>query len=239
MIKISVVSPSNREDGLNKVADRLREQSFQDFEWLVCSSYEFLGGVNATPTRSFPDPSKRKGDYYNLNKAWNLLFSEAKGELIVSIVDYTEFGPDTLQKLWDRYTQNPISCISGIGEQYDGDNKIWDDPRYQNKKIYPISPLDMEFRVASIPRAAIYAVGGMDEEYDKVVACSEKEICLRMNALGYLFLIDTDVTYKFYKHEPHGGQWNKLYKKSVELLDHHLNEVLAGRRLKLPFVNWP
>ncbi len=217
MPKITVVSPSNRKDGLAIVERCLCEQTFPSWEWIVIGE-------------------KKEGDFYNLNKAWNLAFNKAQGELIVSIVDYTEFAPDTLERLWNRYIENPITLISGVGMQYDKGELVWSDPRYQNKQIYPISPIDMEFRLASIPRRAIQAVGGMDEEYDKVVANSEKELCMRIASLGYLCLIDTNIVYKFYKHEDHGKEWDELFKESSKLLNQHYNEIVAGKRLYLDYV---
>lgn len=219
-MKISIVSPSNRINGLDIVGKCLEKQTFRDFEWL----------------KIHKEPEKKEGDFYNLNKVWNQLFNKAQGELIVSIVDYTEFEPDTLSKLWEHYINSPLSCISGIGVQYKDGKVNWTDPRVSNQGIHMISPVDMEFRLCSVPRRAIQAVGGVDEEYDKVVAVSEKEMCLRIGYLGYKFYIDQSIVYKFYTHEDHGKEWDILYKKSVEMLGKHTYEILGGRRLQLPYV---
>jgi len=235
MLKISVISASNREDGLDIVAKSLAKQTFRDFEWIVCApvNKKYLGITHGY----IPEPKKGKEDFYNLNKAWNALINKSQGELIVSIVDYTEFLPNILEILWTHYITNPTTCISGVGYQFDGDKLVWQDLRIQHKTLYPIAPVDMELRLASIPKRAIQAVGGFDEEYDKVVANSEKEIAFRIFSLGYLFLIDERVTYKFAKHEPHGKKWDELYKKSCALLNHDLNEIKAGHKLKLDFVD--
>ena len=85
---ISVLSPSIRVGGLDMVAKCLKRQTFTDFEWLVSSNYdppEPARQVGTTP----------KGDYYYaLNRDWNRLYSEVKGELIVNIVDLLWFPPD-------------------------------------------------------------------------------------------------------------------------------------------------
>ena len=232
-MKISVVSPSNRSDGLEIVSKCLMKQTFSnnDFEWLIC------GPTFTGISYHIPEPKKKKGDFYNLNKAWNACFNRAKGELIVSIVDYTEFEPDTLAKLWEHYVDNPTVCISGLGVQYKDGKISWVDPRIERNSVYLISPVDMELRLASIPRRAIQAVGGMDEEYDKVVAISEKELCLRIGSLGYKFYVDKGIIYKFYAHEDHGSEWDRLYSKSVEMLNKHTFELLGGTRKKLNYVN--
>lgn len=237
-MKISVVSPSNRIDGLKIVAKCLANQTFRDFEWLVCAPHNTQYDKGIKNYRYFEEPKKKEGDFYNLNKAWNKLFQAARGELIVSIVDYTSFEPKTLEKLWKHYTDNPCTLVSGIGFQYENNKLVWVDPRYPSKKLSFLSPVDMEFRLASIPRAAIYAVGGIDEEYDKVVALSEKELCSRIATLGYFFILDFDISYQFLKHEDHGKEWDKRYKKGKKLLVHHFNEIAAGKRSNLHYVDW-
>lgn len=234
-MKITVVSPSNRPEGLRVVDQSLIKQTFKDFEWLICSPYDPAGFL--TTWKRFQEPAKKEGDFYNLNKAWNVLFNAAQGELIVSIVDYTEFPTDTLERLWEWYIKNPVTCVSGVGIQYKDNKKVWTDPRIEGRSVHPIHPQDMEFRIASMPRRAIQAVGGMDEEYDKAAAVSEKEICLRMGSLGYVFFVDETIAYKFYQHEPHGKEWDKKYKEAIKLVNHHYNEMVAGRRLYLNYVS--
>lgn len=236
-MKITVVSPSNRKDGLEVVNKSLQKQTFQNFEWLICADYTPSFYSVDSMTTLYPEPRKKRGDFYNLNKAWNLLFNKAEGELIVSIVDYTEFEPDTLQKLWDHYVNNPVTCVSGIGVRYKDGKPSWVDPRSIGKDKHIIHPIDMEFRLASVPRRAIQAVGGIDEEYDKVAANSEKEICVRMATLGYFFLIDESIIYKFYDYGGKSEIWQKKWKKAQEMLNTHLNEIAGNKRLQLNYVN--
>lgn len=239
MPKISVTSPSNREDGLKVVYNCLIKQTFKNFEWLICSPYETEWLNN--PIRLgywFPEPEKKQGDLYNLNKCWNILFNNANGELVVSIVDYTEFEPNTLELLWEQYINNPTVCISGIGYQIKDNEIIWKDPRRTKIRVFqPINPTDMEFRLASVPLRGIKAAGGMEEEYDKYPANSEKELCLRLAALGYRFCLDQNIVYKFYEHGGHNQEWKDKYEKSLDRLEYYMNEIVAGRRLRLNYVS--
>lgn len=233
-MKITIVSPSNRTGGLNIVGMCLKNQTMQDFEWLICSPKKEPQPISYN---HFLEPEKKKGTFYSLNAAWNKLINQAKGELVVFIVDYTEFPPNALEILWKHYVDTPTSCVSGIGYQFNDKNElVWKDPRFQPKELFPIMPIDMELRLASIPRRAIQAVGGFDEEYDKVVANSEKEMCYRILTLGYIFVIDQRITYKFYKHEDHGKEWDRLYKESVKLMNKDVDEIRLGKRLRLNYV---
>lgn len=236
MPKISIISPTIRPDGLKIVEKSLKKQTFKDFEWIVSDANPHSTYWIKLPHRLLYDCPKKKGEFYKLNSSWNNMINAAKGELIVFIVDNTEFPTNTLELLWEHYTTNPTTCISGVGSQFDGDKLVWQDPRMQFEKVHPIAPMDMEFRLASIPKRAIQAVGGLDEAYDTVVANSEKELCMRIFSLGYLFLIDQRIHYKFYKHEDHGKKWDKLYIKSCELLQAHKNEIQVGKRLRLNYV---
>ncbi len=67
---------------------------------------------------------------HDLNKAYNRLIKRAKGELIVSLQDYTKIEPDALQRLWDAYQKEPdtfFTCPVGKvdNEEYQGIPK-WD-----------------------------------------------------------------------------------------------------------------
>jgi len=237
MPKISIISPSNRKGALNGVGVCLKKQVFQDFEWLICTPQKEPQPISYT---HLLEPEKKEGDFYNLNKALNKLISEASGELIVSIVDYTEFESDVLEKLWNYYQKNKKSGVSGIGYQYDKDKLVWTDPRISivnGEGLCPMSPKHAEFRLMSFPRQAAFDVGGISEEYDKVAANSEKEFCTRMFAKGYDFFLDKNLVYKFYKHEDHGKIWDEKYMESCDMLANHMQEIMLGERLVLPYLS--
>jgi len=191
------------------------------------------------------DPPKREGDYYRLNGAWNTAFKKAKGELVVSIVDGLWFPPDLLEKLWIHYKANPKACVGAIGHQYDKiendkpEHQVWRDPRAREDfgSFYEIKPIDLELCIASIPRQAILDVGGVDEEFDEYAALSEKEMCLRIDKLGYKFYLDQTIEYRAIKHDRLTKDWDQRYQQGWFYFDKCLKDIQSGKRLKLNFLD--
>lgn len=234
-MKISVVTPSIREELLPIVEKCLKRQTLKDFEWLV---------VGPVAKANVSEPTKRKGDYYNLNKAWNAAFRQAKGDLIVSIVDGLWFPPDTLERLWNHYETNPKACISCVGHQYDQmingkpEHMVWREPRVRldQGSFYEVGELEMELCVASFPRQAVLDVGGVEEEYDKGAAVSEKEMMLRMYVSGYKLYIDQTIEYRAIQHDRISKEWDARYAVACDMFYRHKQDIQAGLRLKLDYV---
>ena len=84
-IKITVVTPTIRPSGLEVMRESLKNQTFQDFEWLVEVNYS---------------------GKHDLNAAFNKMIKRAEGELIVFYQDYTKIKKDGLQKFWDAYQKD-------------------------------------------------------------------------------------------------------------------------------------
>jgi len=253
MLKISVLTPTIRPEGLKMVARCLRRQDFIDWEWIIVIPKKMEIEVeNALIGYPQPlvliEPPKRPSDFYNLNKAWNLAYNKAEGELIVDIVDYIWFPPDTLTRLWNHYQANPKGLISGIGHQYEKNlderpiNQVWVDPRslQSDKSFFEVSPNEVEMCLCSIPRQAILDCGGLDKEFDRFAALSEKEMCWRMSKLGYNFFIDKGIEYRALKHDRIGGreEWDKAYFKGCEYYQKCLKDLENGTRpLNVGFID--
>jgi hypothetical protein len=220
----------------------LKRQERVDWEWLVSTNYD--------P----PEPARQvgmaeKGNYfYSLNRDWNRLYREAKGELIVNIVDLLWFPPDTLTRLYNHYMANPKALVSGIGNQYEKvlnnkpENQIWTDPRAgkSDKSFFEVIPDEMEMCLCSIPRQAILDCGGLDEEFDHYAALSEKEMCWRMSKLGYSFFIDKTIEYRALKHGRLNGSeaWNKAYFKGCKYFGECLSGIETQKRpLNVGFID--
>lgn len=237
-MKISVTTPSVREEGLEMVRKCLARQSFKDYEWLVCSPFEYK------EAKWVPEPPKNEGDYYGLNKAMNALFKAATGELVVQITDWIWFPPDTLQKLWDYYQSNPKGCVSGVGNQYERvenskpEGLVWVDPRTRTDfgSYYEIKPIDMELCLGSIPRQALLDVGGVDETYDQGAAVGEKEMLLRIDKAGYNFWLAQSLEYRALKHPRLSTEWDDKYKIASAMFVDHVNQINNGTRLKLNYL---
>lgn len=233
MVKISVITPSVRKDGLDIVKKSLDNQTFRDFEWIVVSPFEYKNC-----DLWIPDPPKNEGDMYNLNKAWNAAFKQAQGKLFVSFVDMTWAPPDALQQFWDHYEANPQGLIGGVGNQYEEviDDKpeilIWKDPRMRMDQgsFYEINPIDLEFCLTSVPKQAILDCGGLDEEFDKVAALSEKDMCLRLDKLGYRFYLDQSIEYRALKHPRLTADWEERYQAGVKMFQEKLHNLNNGIR---------
>ena len=81
MPKITVITASVRKEGIPIVQKHLRTQTFKDFEHIIQGR-----------------EGSMEGNYWTLNQDMNIAIGKAKGELIVSIQDYTAFKPDALEK---------------------------------------------------------------------------------------------------------------------------------------------
>ncbi len=243
MLKISVLSPSVRPGGLDVVAKCLKRQSYpkENIEWLVSTNYD-------PPTPAVQVGMADKGDYYySLNRDWNRLYQKVTGDLIVNIVDLLWFPPDILEKFANHYSNNPKALVGAIGHQYEREENgryeglCWQDPRARTDQgsFYEIYPTDMEMCLCSIPIQAIYDVGGLDEEFDKYAAMSEKEMCVRMDKLGYKFYLDQTIEYRALHHPRLNDEWDKHYFAGADYWKQCLADVESRKRLKLGFVNPP
>lgn len=235
-MKISIVTASIRDDMLPIVQKCLKRQDFTEYEWIITSPVEI---TSVKPDLLLKDPPKLDGDFYTLCKGWNQAFAHAKGELTVSVTDGIWFPPDTLSKLWFHYQNKPRSLVSAIGHQYDqlddrGEpiNKMWHDPRSNTGVTFQeVPPSEMELVICSIPKQALIECGGFDEEYDTCAAVGEKEMCWRLNKLGWDFYIDQTLEYKAIHHPRLSDDWDKVYKeKSTPLFIRHMAEISMGTR---------
>lgn len=235
-MKITVITPTIRSNSLGMNKKCLERQTLKDFEWVVVSPFESKEGT------WIKEPPKKEGDYYGLNKAWNEGLRYAKGELIVFIVDLLWFPPETLEHLWLHYQANPKVCVGLLGNQYievvngKPENLVWQDPRQREENFYKIPPYDLELCLASIPKQGIYDVGAFDEEFDKFPAWSEKEMCCRMEKLGYTFKLDESVQYRALKHPRLNEEWDKKYPESYAYFQKCYQEIQDGKRLKLDYL---
>jgi len=194
-MKISVLTPSNRDfKALEIVSKGLMRQSFEDFEWIIGSPKAPEGGL-LMEYKHVGDPPKEQDDYWVLNKLYNSMIESAKGELIVSIQDNTFFDPDALEKFWFHYENNPMAIVSGVGDKYLSDqfmNKTWEDPRRRdNGSFYECYFADIEGNFCSVPKEALYSVGGFDEWLDKHAGMDWYSVFARLHIKGeYSFYLD-------------------------------------------------
>lgn len=222
---ISVITPTVRPEGLALVEKALQEQSFRDFHWLIVSPEKVMDKV----LKIWPDPGKdvtvgfqnepkkKKGDVWALNKAYNQAIETAKGELIISWQDYTYAKPDTLEMFWKHFEDEPKTLISAVGNKYENDNwdiMLWKDPRERDDQgsFYQVYPADIEWNLCSVPRQALYDVGGFLEDFDQRYGMDGYNVNERINAIGgYDFKIDQSIkSYSLEHGRLHGEKWDKM-----------------------------
>lgn len=200
---ISVLTPTVRPDGLNLVAKALKEQTYQDLEWLIGSPKDIMVSLLSNKAVLVKDPPKPEGYYWTLNRAYNKMIKEARGDLIVSWQDFTYAEPDALEKFWFYYTHGQDkTLISGVGHKYKDDTfreVVWQDPRSRLDQgtFYPCEWTDVEFNLCSVPKAAFYSVGGFDEELDRWAGMDHISVQERLlDRGGWDFYIDqTQISY--------------------------------------------
>jgi len=178
--KISVITCSVRPEGLKLVEKALKRQTFKDFEWII------QGRDGEIP----------KGCVWTLNRDYNMAIAKAKGELIVSWQDYTYASPQALEKFFYYFKTEPKTLVTGVGNKYTDDSfttQTWRDPRDRSDQgsFYPCFFCDIEWNFCSVPKAALYAVGGFDEWLDYYYGMDGYSVLDRLNLLsGWDFKID-------------------------------------------------
>jgi hypothetical protein len=193
---ISVLTPAKTTKGLEIVAKSLKQQQFKDWEWLVCcpeppDGLDFTKDIDVTWLLD-----EFKGGFWTLNRAYNWLFAEAKGELLVSWQDFIKVRPDGLQKFWDSYQAHPNDLFTGVGDQYEDGKflkKVWFDPRRTDKygSFYECIWRDVEYNWAAIPKSVIDKIGGADSVLDLLGYGGDMyQFTERFNDYGGHFWID-------------------------------------------------
>src|SRR5260221_11487921 len=194
MPKISVITPTIRKNAIEIVKKALKRQTFKDFDWYIGSKFD------PDITEAIWTKDDFKGGYWTLNRIYQRLFEQAKGELVISLQDNIWVQSDGLQKFWEAYGAQPDSLISGVGDQYEQLDergkpqvKIWSDPRVTNKygSFYECMWNDCEWNWAAIPRRLFFTIGGMDEKLDFLgYGGDQLQVCERLNDYGTHFYLD-------------------------------------------------
>lgn len=192
-MKVSIISPTIRKEGLEIVRQSLLKQTHKDWEWLIGSRFN-----PEIPEATWVKDDFKSG-FWSLNRIYNKLFTKASSPLIISWQDWIYANPEGLEKFIINYEATK-SIISGVGDQYESVDKfgrpkvkIWADPRKTTKygSFYECFPNDAEWNWCAIPKKAIEAIGGMDEELDFLgYGGDQLQASARMDALGYKFYLD-------------------------------------------------
>lgn len=208
-VSITIITPTVRPEGIPLIYKALKRQQVIGWQWIIVAPKDTMKPLETLlhPYLQQGDPGillleeppKNPGDVWALNKAYNAAIRAATGELIVSWQDFTYAKPDTLEKLWYHHTQEPKTLVSGVGNKYADDTwsvVTWKDPRQRGDfgTFYPCYFNDIEWNLCSVPKEALYAIGGFDEELDKFYGMDGYGVLDRLNMLGgYDFKLDQTI----------------------------------------------
>src|SRR3990167_7074803 len=195
-MKISIICPSIRPKGLDVVQESLKNQIFQDFEFLV----EIGLGIK-------PD----------LNKALNKMLSRATGEVVVMWQDYIKAPKDALQYIVDHYEGHFVTYP--VGKTLDWKNIKYD---WRRGLVGEIAPNQWEADFASAPLKAFYDVGGYDEDFDRGWSSENVDLAERVELAGYKFFCDGGLVAVAYDHDVaqnHPFRSKKRYEDNLTTLE--------------------
>ncbi len=166
-MKISVLTPTIRVQGLEENKKSLEQQTFRDFEWLV--------ELNVSGK-------------HDLNAAYNRMLRRAKGELVVSMQDWVKAPADYLQKFSDSYERDkrtfytaPVGKVHQLDYQSD---IVWD---WRADRHGKIEPQEWEIDSGAAPLQAFFDIGGFDEALDGNWSFDNVSVGIRAAKHGYSF----------------------------------------------------
>ena len=174
-MRISILSPTIRGlQALRPIEQSLRDQTVQDFEWLV----EFGDGRTHT-----------------LNRDFNTMLRRARGELVVFAEDYLWFPPDGLQKFWDAYQAYPKTFFTAPVPKAQSYCEIksvlmWRPPvveEWRSEAGGMIGSRNWECDWAAAPLQALKDLGGFDEWMDAAWSNDSSNLAFRAHLAGWLF----------------------------------------------------
>ncbi len=197
---ISVCTPTIRPRGLEIVQECLSEQTYTSFEWLVEVGY---GG-------------------HDLNASCNRMIRRAKGEIFVSIQDYTKVPPDFLEKIAKAYKKDTFYTIP-LGKTIDWERIEWDWRKQAENCTWNQWEIDAGF----CPMEALWKIGGFDEKLDEKWSFDNVSVGYRAQAFGYKFDVfhgTEAVAFDHDKKEPHP------FRKDFD--PEHWKEVLDSYRFE-------
>ena len=206
---VSIITPLGRsKEKLQVVEKALKRQSFKDYEWLIEERQEPLA----------------QGKYWDVYAGYNRMVKRAKGELLISWQDSTFAKSDTLEKFVYHYQQEPKTIVSAVGNKYSDDSwtvKTWQDPRERDDQgsYYYVNHPDIELNLCSLPKQAIYDVGGFDETLDYYSSLCGLDVLQRLWLQGgWKFALDQTIKSFSLEHgrlkgwdenTPFKGAWEK------------------------------
>lgn len=213
MKKISVITPTIRKEGLNLVRKSLKNQTFTDFEWIICSPF-------------YPEIEEAKwmndnfeGGFWTLNRAYKSMIDVSEGEYIVSWQDWIYAKPDMLERLISN-AERTGGLVSPVGDQYGHldehgkpCNVVWRDPRKTDKygTFYEVTFPDIEWNLCICPKK-VFEETPVDTQMDFLgYGMDMYQINERLNDKGYKFYIDQSLESYTLRHGRERSDWDEKH----------------------------
>lgn len=224
MYKISIITPTIRENGMAMLRESLLKQTLpkSDWEWIVCSPFRY-----DYCDKWIPDPPKNEGDLYGYHKAINELIKVAEGELIICVNDMTALFPDVLEKFWKHFQEDPMKIYCGLGnpevkEEAKEYGQKWLDIRwnYISQPIQATNLINFDTALSGIPKKALDVIGypAIDPVYDQYACWGDREMLVNVMKQGYRLFIDSTINFDGFTHmgHPEMKDWDERFKKGEQ-----------------------
>lgn len=230
MAKISVISITSREMYIPEIIECLKNQSFQDFEYILIDDLkeqhenfkeiveEKFPFIHMTPFKVVP--------YYAASAAFNDGLTRCSGELVFFTADYILPHYDCLRRHWELHEKYPKAFLSGrclevdfLPSELKTRTGSFQGADYRlglfTQNYFGWSMIEENLfaskkegaqnwwagRNDSAPMEAILECNGFDESMDGHHGYQDEDLAQRMQILGYNYLIDTKSNCLFFPHQ--------------------------------------
>lgn len=234
MRSVTVIYTTARYGGINILRDSMRRQTVQPKQIIICDALcderhaEVANFMYDMPVLHLPDPPKRPGDYWSLNKAWNRALATIDPDtcdIVAILQDYIWLPNDAIEKFVRRFDdEGDDIAISGVGNQYALDQtevgpidlqdklSIWKhymppcgdmtfkDPRLEKRGFFICNPVEWEASWACFPTRSAYAIGGFDEDFDAGWGYDNVNFAERLQLSGCQIFVDGFNEVRGYSH---------------------------------------
>jgi len=192
----------------------LREQTFQDFEWIVVDDLfdkrEFAL-VADFPISHIP-PYGGVVPYDAPSRAINTGIVHAQGQLLHIMHDYVRLTPDVLARHWEIFEEYGPKCIiSGprIPVEGEPEGKAARLRANPDKMVTPrVGEVDSRILAFScgvndsVPAELVRKIGGVNEAWDGSHGGADYDLAARLLLSGCRYLIDMEAPVYEYPHSP-------------------------------------
>lgn len=209
-MRISVLTPTIRPEGLKIVQECLAKQTLQDFEWLV---------EVGIPERG-----------HDLNASYNRMLKRAKGELMVSLQDYIKIQDNGLELFWQAHQSRPntffTAPVGKVLKWEDAPKWDWRESEHANMN-WQMWEIDW----GCAPMSALKKIGGFDEELDKGWTFDNVNVGYRAHLEGYEFAHLVENKAVAFDHDAHSKH---PFREKIDPILHNerLRDFDMGLRLK-------